>query len=716
MAAFIDLTRASAPTNKVSQPLKEVSSSSLSFQGSKSCHDLLFQQDRRGVTDDDKRLDPSTDANCGVYPFCMPGFAAMPRRILIEPSRLRNKLSPSEHAPTVDKAKMLNKMPQSSQAQSIFPATVSSRGPKVPLSRLDLSTTSPPPKRRRVCPCSPSMMGQRINLPTTPYSEAEFEDPEKEDNVIDLTISDNFPTWKNNKASAKRGTMDLSEHSDGSESNGKAVKCTLHSRGIQPVIYTREVEVSRRLAAPGIRRRIAALGLGTKIDAQGIIDLSADSENDAEDEQNAESTQPPLCHSGVIGPEDYLEDDEISKLLANLDLGPTQRAFTTLASIPTRTQIEEFSQGNYRYKAEKTAALKDGNFLRITSIFKDQEGEVLLSGHLLVRQSSWGRAMPKRKNELVWVLEVKNSNFEASFKPNPTEVRLIDAVGIRNVTFTNQQYPEMSLKTYNDGGFRNARDELSNGPLFCRWKSIRSVGERKQKFEDCLVHLSYEEADPKPKARIRPEVVRDIWRGSRTALGGSHFTTRNSSINLASPGLETPSEQIQQYTFGDAFCGAGGCSSGASQAGLRVNWGFDKDKDAISVYAANLGRRDGAESLNEAVDEFCGRSDINRFMVDLLHMSPPCQPFSAAHTIPSEMQDEINQAALLSVGHLLEKIKPRVATIEETEGLINRHVEWFNALINIFITLGYSVRWKVIRCQDYGVPQQRKRLFIIAAG
>jgi DNA (cytosine-5)-methyltransferase 1 len=103
-------------------------------------------------------------------------------------------------------------------------------------------------------------------------------------------------------------------------------------------------------------------------------------------------------------------------------------------------------------------------------------------------------------------------------------------------------------------------------------------------------------------------------------------------------------------------------------------------------------------------------------MVDVLHMSPPCQPFSAAHTIPSEMQDEINQAALLSVGHLLEKIRPRIATIEETEGLINRHVEWFSALINIFITLGYSVRWKVVRCQDYGVPQQRKRLFIIAAG
>jgi site-specific DNA-cytosine methylase len=51
-------------------------------------------------------------------------------------------------------------------------------------------------------------------------------------------------------------------------------------------------------------------------------------------------------------------------------------------------------------------------------------------------------------------------------------------------------------------------------------------------------------------------------------------------------------------------------------------------------------------------------------MVDGLHILPPCQPFSAAHTVPSQIQDEINQAALFSVWHLLEKIKPRVATIE----------------------------------------------------
>lgn len=717
MAAFIDLTGASTPT-KVSQPINDASGSSFPLQGSKSCHHPLFQQSQRRVTDDDKGLDPSTDTDDGGHPLPMYGVTTTSRRTLIEPSPPRSKLSQSTHAHTMDKTQMLNGTPTNSETQSAFPATVSSRRREVPFSRLNLRATSPPLKRRRISPSRPLIMGQNTNLTASPHSETELKDAERECNVIDLTIGDIFPTSKNSKASAKGGILDLSEHSDGSENDGKAAKRTLNSSSSEPRFYARQVEVSRRLAAPGVRRRIEALGLGTEIDPQGIIDLSADSESDAEeDEQKAELRQEPLRRPSVIGPEDYLEDDEISKLLANHDLGPTRRTSTTPTSVPSRTQIKEISQGNSRYKAGKTAVLKDGNFLRIVSIFKGQNSEIFLEGHLLSRQSSWGTAMPKRKNELVWILEVSNADFEAGVEPKSTEVRLCEAVGIRNVTFTNQQYPEMSLKTYKDGGFTSTRDELSNGPLFCRWKSIRIIGERKQKLEESLVHLSYEEADANPKARIRPEVVRDMWRGSVTVLGGSHFATRKSSINLVSPGFGTPSEQIQQqYTFGDAFCGAGGCSSGASQAGLLVVWGFDKDKDNIRAYAANLGRHEGTESLNEAVDEFGRRSDIDRFMVDFLHMSPPCQPFSAAHTIPSEMQDEINQAALLSVGHLLEKIKPRVATIEETEGLINRHAEWFNALINIFITLGYSVRWKVIRCQDYGVPQQRKRLFIIAAG
>ena len=474
---------------------------------------------------------------------------------------------------------------------------------------------------------------------------------------------------------------------------------------------------------PSAKRR--CIGLNR---SQAIVDLSIDSDSDEELEV-IEATLCPRGHLGlepkqgsshrcsVIGPEDYLSEDEINKRLANLDIAPNPRS-TTRKPLRKKTEIEELIQSNSRYRAGKSVELKDGNFLRIVSIFRDEKDEIFLSGHLLSRQNSCSPLMPRLRNELVWNVQISQDDFEAGFDAPPSEVPLTEAVRIRSITFTNQKYPESSLKTYKDGGFKNAREEITMGPLFCRWKSTRVMGDRKQRVEDGLVRLTYAEADPNPKARIRPSILRDRWRGIKTILGGSHSATQPSSVNLVSEraGSTYPSEQVQHYTFGDAFCGAGGASSGAAQAGLRVKWGFDKDKDAIRIYADSLGRREGAESLREDVYEFCDRSDIVRFIVDILHISPPCQPFSPAHTIPSEVQDEINRAALFSVWHLIERIKPRIVTIEETEGLVRRHETWFNALINIFTSLDYSVHWKVVRCEDYGVPQQRRRLLIIAAG
>lgn len=425
--------------------------------------------------------------------------------------------------------------------------------------------------------------------------------------------------------------------------------------------------------------------------------------------------------TGAISLDDYLPhevtEEEICQALVAFEIGPDQPIYVSSFQVQsTRTSETEYQKGNSRFKPGKSVELDDGKFLRIVSIFKDQNGAITLSGDLLCRQNSCGLLMPKRRNELVWIVEMSSEDFESGRETLHTEVPLSLVKRIRDITFTNQKFPEMSLRKCKDS-FRNVQEETAIGPLFCRWKHLKVINNRKQRYEDCLTHLTYAQADLKPKARITPSLNRQIWRGSETILGGSHFEELKTRIDLdvEKPGATIRAGRIQRYTFGDAFCGAGGCSRGALQADLYVNWGFDIDKEAMESFRANFARG-GTECLQEAVDEFCGRHNIQRFMVDILHMSPPCQPFSPAHTVPSEEQDAINQAALFSVWHLLERIKPRVATIEETEGLVSRHNEWFSALLNIFISHGYSVRWKVVRCDDYGVPQQRKRLFIIAAG
>ena len=192
----------------------------------------------------------------------------------------------------------------------------------------------------------------------------------------------------------------------------------------------------------------------------------------------------------------------------------------------------------------------------------------------------------------------------------------------------------------------------------------------------------------------------------------AHDANRAPIIDLTADMASTSASRSHRYTFGDAFCGAGGTSRGAKGAGLRVAWGFDHDPAAIDSYVKNF---TGAHCWPIAAHEFI-TFDMEDFKVDILHLSPPCQPYSPAHTVHGQ-NDEANQATFLAVEGILEKAKPRVVTLEETFGLTRTDVnkEWFTAIVHIFTKLGFSVRWGVFDLRDFGLPQPRKRLFVIAS-
>lgn len=166
----------------------------------------------------------------------------------------------------------------------------------------------------------------------------------------------------------------------------------------------------------------------------------------------------------------------------------------------------------------------------------------------------------------------------------------------------------------------------------------------------------------------------------------------------------------QRYTFGDCFCGAGGTSRGAVDAGLRIEWGFDFDLPACKSYAMNYA---GANVYNVDAHRFSGLTNKDH-KVDICHLSPPCQFFSDAHTVQGK-DDDRNIASLFAVFELLNQAKPRVVTLEQTSGLLRRHPIFLNAVILMFTARGFSIRWRIIDCADYGLPQRRHRLFMIAS-
>ena len=209
---------------------------------------------------------------------------------------------------------------------------------------------------------------------------------------------------------------------------------------------------------------------------------------------------------------------------------------------------------------------------------------------------------------------------------------------------------------------------------------------------------------PSRKRRLEQPEAAGPSRRHCSRIGGEDSSKRRK--------LQPVSRKQQRYTLGDAFCGAGGVSRGAVTAGLRVKWAFDFNLDACNTYAQNF-YKTGIHHYS--ANSFL-RLDPEFLKVDILHLSPPCQYFSPAHTREGP-DDELNVASLYAVSQALKRCRPRIVTIEETSGLQDqtKHGQYFRSLIGQLTDNGYSFRWRVIRCCDYGVPQTRRRLFIIAA-
>lgn len=392
------------------------------------------------------------------------------------------------------------------------------------------------------------------------------------------------------------------------------------------------------------------------------------------------------------------------------------------------------NQVNYKnaiYTKGDDVEFADNSFMRVVRIEQDISGKIFLVGKLLNHAMSMPETAPmklSRENrdlldlhgqpthnlkwpsfsennatiELVWMVEEGSGQYESS---NGLQRRpLIDVLGKEDIVFTNVPWAPQG---HSDHVINN---DFGQQQLVCRWKytEVFKAGNRNP-FEWSIQCLRTDECD---KTYVTPpSKLRRNWRG-KTNLGGSgsKFT---SSINV-NTGIEQFKEN-QVYTMGDSFCGAGGMSCGARDAGLELKWAFDTCEDVIKTHAMNFAK-DGTKSLHCDVTDFITRIVNEGYIVDILHLSPPCQPFSPANTTGDEERNWENKAVLFAVQDLIERTRPRVITVEETEGLQNRHGLFFNQLISVFIAKNYSVRWTVLKCNEFGVPQARRRLVIFAAG
>jgi DNA (cytosine-5)-methyltransferase 1 len=165
----------------------------------------------------------------------------------------------------------------------------------------------------------------------------------------------------------------------------------------------------------------------------------------------------------------------------------------------------------------------------------------------------------------------------------------------------------------------------------------------------------------------------------------------------------------------DLFCGCGGLSTGLLDAGVDVRLGVDADRPSITTFDLNHAGR-GSKSLQSDVRAVTGSELVERAgsEVDLLVGGPPCQPFSVAGKRQG-LADE-RGGLVFEFVRLLDEIQPQAYIFENVPNLVT--VGGGAILERLRCELGrldYSVSTALLFAADYGVPQMRKRLFIVGA-
>ena len=161
----------------------------------------------------------------------------------------------------------------------------------------------------------------------------------------------------------------------------------------------------------------------------------------------------------------------------------------------------------------------------------------------------------------------------------------------------------------------------------------------------------------------------------------------------------------------DLFCGAGGLTRGLEAAGINVSLGIDIDPACEFPYKANNNASFLLKDIeNLSAADLSGSFESAPFK--LLAGCAPCQPFSTYSQSWSSPVDK-RWNLLEHFGRLVQESRPDLVTMENVPRLEREGV--FSNFVDVLESLKFKVFCTVVNCAHYGVPQQRKRLVLLAS-
>lgn len=178
------------------------------------------------------------------------------------------------------------------------------------------------------------------------------------------------------------------------------------------------------------------------------------------------------------------------------------------------------------------------------------------------------------------------------------------------------------------------------------------------------------------------------------------------------PSSPTQNKKFSGLTALDVFAGGGGLTVGLKRAGFHVVGAVELEKNAAATYRAN---HPEVAMFNEDVSTIKGetlRKLSSSGQIDLLAGCPPCQGFSSLTS--KYKKPHPGNLMVKEMTRLVQEIQPRAIMMENVPGLRDKGKQLFREFLQTLEANGYVIREAVLQVADYGVPQSRRRLVVLA--
>jgi DNA (cytosine-5)-methyltransferase 1 len=162
----------------------------------------------------------------------------------------------------------------------------------------------------------------------------------------------------------------------------------------------------------------------------------------------------------------------------------------------------------------------------------------------------------------------------------------------------------------------------------------------------------------------------------------------------------------------DLFAGGGGLSVGLKKAGFAVAAAVEIDDHAYSTYRINHPEVSAFKQDIRSISGTAIRELLPNKALHLVSGCPPCQGFTSLTS--KYRRDDPRNALISEMGRLVEETMPMAVMMENVPGLLMRGKRRFDAFVRRLEKLGYVVTHSVLQVADYGVPQFRRRLVLLA--